>query len=381
MESYLKAEVSSSAVAHNLELLRGMTAPGVKLCAVVKADCYGHGLEVLLNPIAAHADCLAVATPQEAVQLRDLGYERPVLAFFSPCAYAAGRELAAALEELVARRITMTLTSEADLAPVAQAAARVGATAEAHLKIDTGMGRSGAPADSAAALIERIRATPGVKLTGAYTHLASADEADKSSAIGQLSRFVTAVGAGGGRRTETSKGLTLHAANSAAIIDLPQAHLDMVRAGIAMYGYQPSGQMRNRPPLRPLLRLTGPLMQVKTLPAGSACGYGLTRTFDRDTRVGLVPVGYADGYFRCLSNKAAMRVGGREAPVLGRVSMDQTIIDLTAVPLAKVGDEVEILSDDPSAPNSVEGLAALAGTISYEITCRLGRRIRRVLID
>jgi alanine racemase len=139
--------------------------------------------------------------------------------------------------------------------------------------------------------------------------------------------------------------------------------------------------MHTRLPLRPILRLTGKIMQIKTLPAGSRCGYGLTRQFDRDTRVGLVPGGYADGYPRSLSNKATMRVRGVDVGVCGRVSMDQVILDLSAAPTAGIGDEVEIISSDPAAPHSVENLARLAGTIPYEITCHLGRRARRVLVD
>ena len=139
--------------------------------------------------------------------------------------------------------------------------------------------------------------------------------------------------------------------------------------------------MTYRLPLRPVMRVTGRLMQIKTVPAGSRCGYGLTHTFARDSRVGLVPVGYADGYLRSFSSRASMRVAGRDVPVCGRVSMDQVTVDLTDCPVAQVGDEVEIISDDPAAPHSVENLSHLAGTIPYEITCRLGRRVRRVLVD
>ena len=154
----------------------------------------------------------------------------------------------------------------------------------------------------------------------------------------------------------------------------------MIRPGIALYGYQPSDQISTRLPLRPCLRLTGRLMQVKDVPAGSRCGYGLTYRFDRPSRTGLVPVGYGDGYLRSLSNRATMRIRGRDVPIRGRVAMDQIIIDLTDVAGAKVGDEVEIISSDPSAPHSVENLARLAGTIPYEITVRLGRRVRRRLV-
>jgi alanine racemase len=344
---------------------------------VVKADCYGHGLAALADVIGGEADALAVATPEEAVAVRRHGYDGQVLMFFAPCAFPDAERLAEALDELVARRITLTLVTPEEVAAVAEAARRVGTEAQVHVMIDTGMGREGTPPQRAPDLVGHIRQAPGLKLTGMYTHFATADEADKSFTREQLARFQQAVDACGPR-----EGLTLHAAGSAALIDLRQTHLDMVRPGIAVYGYQPSDQMQTRLPLKPALRLRASLMIVKDAPAGSRCGYGLTHRFDRPSRIGLVPVGYGDGYPRCLSNRAVMRVRGHACGVRGRVSMDQTIVDLTDVPDARVGDEVEVISSDPAAPNSVESLARLAGTIPYEITCGLGkRRIRRVLVD
>ena len=376
MESHLTAEISASAVRTNLQLLRKRLAAGTKLCAVVKADCYGHGLETLLGVISEGADCLAVATAEEAVRLRDLGYERPILMLFGVSACAGGKATKDALDELIARRVTLTVASPQEAGRVAESAGRVRADASVHVKIDSGMTRGGAAADAAAALVQAIRRERAVKLTGMYTHFATAEETDKTWACTQLERFLSAVEACGGRA-----GLTLHAANSGATIDLPQSHLDMVRPGIAVYGYQPSDQMHSRLPLRPALRVWGRLMHVKDVPAGSRCGYGLTYTFERPGRIGLAPIGYADGYFRSLSNRSTMRVGGKDVPVRGRVSMDQVILDLTDVPQAQVGEPVEIVSSDPAAPHSVENLARLCGTIPYEVTSRLGPRVRRVLVD
>jgi len=375
MESYLTAEISSAAVTHNLALLRQGLPHGTKLCAVVKADCYGHGLDLLLPVIGQQADRLAVATPDEAIHLRRLGYPGPILVFFSACAFSDHKDLRDALEELIVQRVTLTVVSPAEALAVAEAACRVHAQAEVHVKLDTGMARSGLPLNQVRELTDTCRQAPSVRLAGLYTHFATADEIDKDYAREQLRRFLSAADGAGGR-----DGLTLHAANSAGTIDLPATHLDMVRPGIAMYGYQPSDDMHNRLLLRPALRLWGRLMQIKDVPAGSRCGYGLTYAFDRDSRVGLVPIGYADGYFRSLSNRASMRIRGRDVPIRGRVSMDQIIIDLTDVPAARVGDEVEIISSDPVAPHSVENIARLANTIPYEITCRLGRRVRRVLV-
>jgi alanine racemase len=376
MQSYLTAEISASAVKANLQLLRSRLAAPTKLCAVVKADCYGHALNLLLPVISPLVDHLGVATPEEAINVRRLGYHGPIITFFSSCAYSDGHELRDALEELVAHHVTLTVVSMPEVESVALAAKRVGARPVVHVKIDTSMGRSGVLWDQAGELVARIRREQTVQLGGLYTHLATADETDKRTAAEQLEHFAAAVRAAGGKGE-----LLLHAANSAGLIDLPEAHLDMVRPGIAIYGYQPSDEMHHRLALRPAMRVWGRLMQVKNVPAGSRVGYGLTYTFDRDSRVGLVPIGYGDGYFRNLSNRATMRVRGRDVPIRGRVSMDQITIDLSLVPEAQVGDVVEIVSSDPAAPHSVENLARLAGTIPYEITCRLGRRVQRVLVE
>ncbi len=376
MESYLTAEISASAVRTNLELLRGLLGAGTGLCAAVKANCYGLGVDLLLPVISELADSLAVVTPQEAIQLRDLGYERDIIMLFSPGGLGEPKELEGALKELIAKRVTLTVVRRCEVASAATAAHRLGAEAEVHVMIDTGMTRSGVRDEQAPELIETIRKTEALKLTGLYTHFATADHSDKEFTREQLQRFLSTVDAAGAR-----DGVTLHTANSAALIDLPETHLDMVRPGLAIYGYQPSDEMHTKLPLQPALRLWGRIMQVKDVPAGSRCGYGLTHTFQRDSRIGLVPVGYADGYFRHLSNNATMRVRDRDVAVCGRVSMDQTIIDLTDVPEAQLGDVVEIITPDPDAPNSVENIARLAGTIPNEVITALGHRAKRVLVD
>jgi len=425
MEGYLTAELSASALRHNIALLRARLAPGVRLCVAAKANCYGHGLRVLLDVLAEGVDALGVATPEEAVGLRHSGFRKPILMFFSACAYGEGAELRDALAQLIANDVWLTVVSPAEVRLVAEAARHVDASARVHVKVDTGMGRSGVPADNAPALVEAIRAEPRLRLAGLYTHFALADAADKAHTIEQLARFQrTIVECGmrnadspdrrseignrgheechaeaaegaeaaekresgveiGNRKSEIGNRRCplLHAANSAATIDLPQAHLDMVRPGIAAYGYQPSDDMHAKLPLQPILRLTGRLMQVRHMPAGSRCGYGLRHTFTRPSRVGLVPVGYADGYLRALTNLSVMRVRGQLVPARGTISMDQTIVDLTDAPSAAVGDEVEIISPHPADPHSVEGLARLAGTIPYEVTCRLGDRVRRKLVN
>lgn len=374
--SYLTAEISAGALRHNFALIRQHIGPGTDICAVVKGNCYGHGLATTLELLEELTDCFGVATPEEAIVLRQLGCLRPILMFLPACGWASGQELRQALDRLIVEDVMLTLVDTDEVHAVSDAARRVGRQAEAHVMIDTGMGRGGVPFDQAAELIDMVRSDPFIALTGVYTHFAAADEGDLDFTREQLRLLLVAVDASGGR-----EGLVLHAANGAAMMQLPETHLDMVRPGIPVYGYPPSDLIEADWPLRPCLRLTGQLMHIMTVKAHSRCGYGLTYRFERDTPVGLVPVGYADGYLRALSDRSTMRIRGRDVPTRGRVSMDQVVLDLTGVTDARVGDEVEIISADPASPHSAANLARLAGTITYEITCRLGRRVRRVLVD
>lgn len=368
MKNYLTATISASAIRRNIATLRSLIGPRVKLCPVVKDDCYGHGMEVLYPVLSEIVDGFAVASPLEALRLREKGYEGFILCFLS--AYFDDFEVQ---DELVRRGITQTVMSKTALASIQAAAERVGGEALVHLKVDTGMGRLGVLARQAADMIVTIQETPRVQLTGIYTHFASADEADRSSVFKQLESFRSVF--------PDLDGVTVHAANSAATIDFPQTHFDMVRPGIAVYGCHPSRHLTNHVDLQPCMTVLAKLIAVKHVPAGSYCGYGLTHCFERDSRVGVVPIGYGDGYFRNLSGRAVVRIRGLDAPVCGRVSMDQMTVDVTDIPEAAVGDQVEVISSDPSAPNSVENLAMLAETIPYEITCHLGHNIRHVVVE
>ena len=360
---------------HNLALVRQQLAPGVKLCAVVKANAYGHGLDLLLPTIAPAADYLAVAAAAEALELRWLGYSGKLLTIFTP-SLCPEDEQADMLDELTLAHVTLTVVTEAEARAVDAAAARTRTPAAVHVKIDTGMRRSGVEIDQAFGLVQALGRLPNLRLEGLYTHFATADESDQSFVLTQFERFSHVAG-----QCDPSHKLIRHAANTAALLDQPGTHADMVRPGLALYGCFSGSDIRNRPPLRPALRLTTRLMQTRSVKAGDACGYGLTYTFPRDGRAGLVPVGYADGYSRAFSNRGVMRVRGRLVPVRGRVAMDQLTVDLTDCPEARVGDEVEIISPDPTAPNGVENLARLASTIPYEPLTLLGRRVRRVLVD
>jgi alanine racemase len=368
MKNYLTASISASAIRHNIAVLREVIGPGVKLCPVVKDDCYGHGMDVLYPVLSGLVDGFGVASPTEALALRRRGYTGFILCFLS--AYFDDLDVQ---EDLVEKEITQTVMSGTALATIRAAAERAGKPAQVHLKVDTGMGRLGVPPRQAADLAAAIRDLADVKLTGVYTHFATADEADKSAALHQLELFESVLPAVGH--------IIRHAANSAALMDLPETHFDMVRPGIAVYGCHPSNELVERIDLKPCMAVKAKLIAVKHLTRGSRSGYGLTHTYSRDSRVGVVPIGYGDGYFRNLSNRAVVRINGQDAPVRGLVSMDQMTVDVTDIPDVQVGDEVEVISSDPAAPNSVENLARLAGTIPYEITCHLGHNIRHVLVD
>ena len=368
MKNYLTASISASAIKHNIATLKQLAGSDVKLCPVVKDNCYGHGLDVLYPVLAELVDGFAVACPTEALALREKGWAGFILCFLS--AYFDDLDIQ---DELVEKGITQTVMSFSALGSIQASALRVGQTAAVHLKVDTGMGRLGVPAGQAQNLVDSIRVADGVELTGIYTHFASADEADKTSAYQQLECFR--------RILPDDENLVRHAANSAAMIDLPETHFDMVRPGIAVYGCHPSDEILNRVGLNPCMEVSAKLIAIKHIPKGGRSGYGLTYEYTRDSRVGIVPVGYGDGYLCSFSSTAVVRINGAEAPVCGRVSMDQITVDLTDIPSAQVGDKVEVVSADPTAPNSVENLARLAGTVPYEITCGLGSYIHHVLVD
>ncbi|MCF7847694.1 MAG: alanine racemase [Kiritimatiellales bacterium] len=378
MKNYLTASVSASAVRHNIGVLRGLVAPGVKICLVVKDNCYGHGLDVLYPVLSEKLDGFAVASPVEALELRGKGYDGFILCFLS--AYFDDFDIQ---DELVEKGITQTVMSASALESIQAAAKRTGKTAQVHLKVDTGMGRLGVPANQATKLLEAATAAEGVEPIGIYTHFATAGEEDKTAAFQQLELFNNVLLEAERRPRPfgaTSGTLVRHAANSAATIDLPQTHFDMVRPGIAIYGCHPSADV-SRIGLKPCMEVSAKLIATKHIRKGGRSGYGLTYEYTRDSRVGIVPVGYGDGYLRSFSNSAVVRIGKAEALVCGRVSMDQITVDLTDIPDARVGDKVEVVSADPAAPNSVENLARLAGTIPYEITCGLGSYIHHVLVD
>ena len=360
------AHVDLRALRHNLTLLRQRTTAGVRLLAAVKADAYGHGLLPVARALAAAgADAFGVATAAEALTLRAAGVPGEVL-LFGP--------VGAGIVELVAADVALTVARPADLEAIA--AADAGSRARVHVKVDTGMGRLGLPPAEARRLVAAVDRSPAAELEGVWTHLASADEPDAAEAGSATDRQVAAFAA---LLTQLERdGLRprwAHAANSAGLLVRPDAHLDLVRPGIALYGQPASAWLARRAPeLRPILRVDAPVTFVKRVAAGTPISYGGTWTAARDTVIATVRLGYADGYPRSLSSRAAAGHRGLRVPVVGRVCMDQLMLDLGPEGDAEPGERVDLVGGD--APTAFE-LAADAGSFVYELLTRIGPRVVR----
>lgn len=377
--------VSRAALLHNAGLIRGAVGPDTKVCAIIKADAYGHGASIVADALCNFSqdggsdrpavDALAVASIEEADALGDVGV--PVIVFRPVENTFMGRQRLK-LEAAIRSGWVLTVCSPAAADDVARVAVACRRRASVQVMVDTGMTRSGVCDSQLDNLLRKIESRPSLRLVGLCTHFSSAEERCNPATAEQLGRFrrcTDAVAAAMGDR------LTRHAANSGAVFFSPESHLDMVRPGIALYGVDPTGRPCLDRKLRPALKWTAPIVGINTVSAGTCVGYGQTWQAPRDTRIGLVPVGYADGYPRCYSNVAKVLVHGRPAPVVGRVSMDLTTIDLGDVPHASVGDEVTLLDADPLSPVSVYELARWADTIPYEVFCRIGPRVKRVAAE
>ncbi|MDR5683637.1 MAG: alanine racemase [Armatimonadota bacterium] len=350
-------EVDLGAIRTNVGTARSFLGPSTRLMAVVKADAYGHGAApVARAALEAGAAWLGVALPSEAEALRAAGIRSPVLVF--------GPADAEEIARGAGSRISFTVFSHAMLV-AARRAANPATPVALHLEIDTGMGRAGFRAEDAVRIAGDIASTPGLILEGVFTHFATADT-DSGYARQQLGRFLEAIAA---LEEAGHRGILRHAANSAALFTLPEAHLDMVRMGIGLYGLSCGVEVAG---LRPALRVVARAVQVKRVAAGTPISYGATYRALRETAIVTVPIGYADGIPRALSNRGHAAIGGRRVRYAGRVCMDYLMLDAGDLPVAE-GDEVELLG--PHVP--AEEVAALCETIPYEIVSRLSPRLPR----
>jgi alanine racemase len=361
-------EIDLDAIEHNVRAFKRHLGEQVEIIAVVKANAYGHGVvPVARAALAAGASRLAVHRAIEGVELRRAGIEAPILVMgYTP---PDGVELIVGWE----------LTPTAITLEFAQVlSARAGAAGRAipiHVKVDTGMSRFGLmPSEVLDYLLAVVR-LPGLFLEGLFTHFATADSIDTTGAQAQLATFKDVLAA---VRQAGYHPPVVHAANSAGAMHLPEAHFNAVRPGIALYGLQPS--LEKLPPFEvcPALSLKSLVARVRRLPAGAGIGYGFTYITTRPTTVALVPVGYGDGYHRSLSNQGIVLVGGQRAPILGRVSMDQIVVDVSHIPGVQMDDEVVLVGRQGVEQIRAEEVARLAGTINYEITTSLLPRVARV---
>jgi alanine racemase len=356
------AQVDLAAIRHNVGVLK---PPGAELMAVVKADGYGHGdVAAATAALEAGASWLGVALVEEGIGLRDAGIRAPIL-LLSECPLGSEKEALAA-------SLTPTVYSEAGLAGAAEAVRALGHPAGVHVKVDTGMHRVGLPPERAVAFT-RSAADSGLRVEGVWTHFARSEEVDQSTTTGQLDRFRALL------EELEEAGLRpryRHAANSGATMAVPAAHLDLVRVGIAMYGISPGPALDGRLPLRPAMSLRSRVSFVQRLAAGEAVSYGHRYRLERDATVATVPIGYADGYLRALSNVGRVLVRGRRYPVAGVVTMDQLLVDC-GDDAVEPGDEVVLFGRQGDQEIRVEEVAGWAGTIGYEIVCSVSARVPR----
>lgn len=366
------AEVSLGAVKANFKALSQL-AKGSEVLPVVKANAYGHGLVPVSKALLqAGAKFLAVAFVQEGVFLRQAGIEAPVLVL-TPT-------LPAEIPLLLKNKLIPQVSSVEGAREISRAALRLGLKNVAiHLKIDTGMARVGVQASQVIREIEAIRRIPGIRITGVYTHLATADWTDPKYAWRQITLFKQAL-----EKIHRQAGITpaTHVANSAALITYyPQSKGTWVRPGIALYGVYPNPAMKNQVKLTPVMQVKTRLLHVKTLEKGESVSYGRTYKAKKKIKVATLGIGYADGLLRSLSNKGSCLIRGKRVPLVGTICMDMCMADVSKVAGVKVGDVATIFGRDGKAVLPVEEQASKAGTISYELLCAVGERISRIYVD
>ena len=365
------AEIDLDAILYNVGQMGRHIAAGAKIMAVIKADGYGHGAV----PIGKELEPLdivwgyAVATAEEAWILRRNGLEKPILVL--------GAVFPEQYQGLVGQEIRPTIYSLQQAEGLEEFLSRQGTSLPVHVKIDTGLSRLGFQAtEKAAGEVAQIAGMGHIIVEGLFTHFAKSDAKDKSMAISQMERF------GAMQKMLAGYGISIpiaHCSNSAAIIDMPEAHMDLVRAGISLYGMWPSSEVpKENISLRPALSLKSCIVFLKELEQGRAVSYGATYETTGNQRIATIPVGYGDGYPRSLSNRGYVLVHGRRAPICGRICMDQFMVDVTDIPEAAEGDTVTLVGTDGAETITMEGIGELSGRFNYEFACDLGKRILRV---
>ena len=372
--SRIYVSVDLDAVSYNLESMKRNIHKDTKIIAVLKADGYGHGA----LPIAEHIEPLpyiwgfAVACVEEGAALRKGGIKKPILIL--------GYTFKEDYETIIENDFRPTVFTGKMAEELSDTARRLNKTVKVHIKLDTGMTRIGfRNLQHDVPEILRISKMPGLEVEGLFTHFARADESDREPAYVQLERYLEFV------RALEEKGLHVpikHCSNSAGIIRIPEANMDAVRAGIILYGLYPSDQVEKEPvPLKPVMALKSRVVYIKTVEPGVEISYGGTFVTKRPTRVATIPVGYADGYARALSGKGSVLIRGKRAPIIGRVCMDQFMVDVTDIPEAEELDEVTLIGRDGEDCITLEELGDISGRFNYEIACCINKRVPRLYIS
>lgn len=371
------AKINLDAVRENMDHMKANIASETKMIGVIKTDGYGHGAIPIareLEPVG-YMFGFAVATAEEAFILRKAGIRKPILILGFTFPYSYKQLVEQEVRITVFRRDTLS-----ELSKVVKGLTDEGKAAKArvHIKVDTGMSRIGIrPDDEGLSFVKETLLTEGIEVEGIFTHFARADESDKGAAYRQLASFQEFI-----RRIEKETGYHVpvkHCSNSAGIIELPEANMDVVRAGITLYGLWPSEEVkRNIVALKPALSLYSHIVYVKEIEKGTEVSYGGTFTADKKMRIATIPVGYGDGYPRGLSGRGYVLIHGKKAPILGRVCMDQFMVDISGIKEAEEGDLVTLIGRDGSQEITAEQLGSLSGRFNYELVCDLGKRIPRI---
>lgn len=373
MEPYLRTwcEVDLRAIRQNMINIRKKAGQGPKVMAVIKADGYGHGAAEIGQYIYDEADYFGVATIEEAVELREAGIDKPilVLGYTSPSLY--GQNLKYDVEQTV---YTMEAAEK-----MSEEAVKSGRTARIHIALDTGMTRIGvSPDEKGLAFVQAVQRLPGISVVGLFSHLSCADMADKTYTREQLARFDFFVGLLEKNHISIP---VKHVCNSAGIMEFDDHRYDMVRAGIILYGLYPSEEVRKEAlELAPAMEWKTHVVNIMEPEMNRGISYGATYVTDHPCRIATISIGYADGYPRSLSNKGWVLIHGKKAPIVGRVCMDQTMVDITDIPDVKMEDVVTLIGRDGEERISVEDMADLSGSFNYEFVCDVGQRVKRIYL-
>ena len=363
-----RAVVDCASFRHNLEAVRSYIGPRVRIMAVIKANGYGHGMLHLAREAGAWGITdFGVARVHEGLELRSAGYGQRILVFESPARDA--------LRDAIAQDLTLTVTEPAILDVIEEEVRRMGKRAVVQVKVDTGMGRLGLPAELAVELVLRAERSRDVTVSGVYSHFATSEDADQAFALQQLERFSSFLE---GVRRAGIEVPERHMANSGAIMTLPGSYFDMVRPGIMLYGYPPGHRMPERYPVQPVLSLVSRVAFLKDVPSGTSISYGRRYFTGGPARIATVPMGYGDGYSRLLTGKAEVLIRGRRYPVIGTICMDQLMVNVSGNAQVAVGDDVIFLGVSGGERITAWDVASHTGTIPYETTCALTPRVPRI---